>query len=101
MSDAHQRLKQKFEHLNQEAVRLRRRDFKGERYRLNLRIGLELQQQLRLIKLLTAECKNDFCTRVIRTAAKDHLDQLRSTHDPHAWTTLEECAKRLEGEGDA
>lgn len=84
----------KFSGLHKPTGKTRRFDYKGERWRLNLRLGEDLTVSLRMIKLITGEDKNSYCERVLAEAIRLHLDNLKSKHDQSAWQTLEAVATR-------
>lgn len=74
--------------------RPRRTDFKGKRYRINMRIGIELAIQLQILKLVTGEDKNSYCERVLGEAVARDIAVMRERHVKDAWNAIEATAKK-------
>ena len=62
----------------EEGQRGRRRDYRGERVRLNLRISENLGRQLDELKQLSGTDKNAFCERAIEQAVREALKTART-----------------------
>lgn len=78
----------KFKSLPTSTKQMRRLDFKGQRYRINLRIGIDLAQQLQLLKIATGEDKNSYCERVLGEAIDRDITAARAKYDDAVWQTM-------------
>lgn len=74
---------------------LRRRDYKGERRRLNLRLPAAIVDDLDVLCLAARVDKNSFCEDLLRQALDRQLPELRSKFTPEEWAALQRCT----GEG--
>lgn len=94
MTELKDRLRRRFARPTaQEAgVREKRRDYKGQRSALNLRVSRDLMAMLRLIRTAGGEDQNAFCERVLLTAAEARIGELRSEFDEGAWAVIVRCA---------
>jgi hypothetical protein len=73
----------------------RRPDFKGTRARLNLRVSVDVLEELMIIKTATGVDKNAFCVDVLVKAIRGRVDKLKTEHDAADWAVISRCAKRL------
>lgn len=76
----------------------RRKDFKGARRRLNLRLSEELARDLDVLQLAEGLEKNAFCEEVIREAVDRRLASIRQRLGEQAWGEL---VGRAEGRATA
>jgi hypothetical protein len=72
----------------------RRRDYKGERQRLNLRLPLTLTDDLAVLCLAAGVDKNAFCEKVLSQAITNQLGQLRAQFSPQEWEGILRCAHK-------
>ena len=94
MNDSREAVLKKFEGLRRREGATRRVDFKGLRFRLNLRVGMDLSKDLQIIKMATGEAKNSFCERVLKDAITRTLTEIRAQYDDSAWQAISDCAER-------
>jgi hypothetical protein len=73
----------------------RRSDFLGQRVRLNLRVPVDVLEELQIIKVATGVDKNAFCVDVLVKAIRGRVDKLKAEHDEAEWGAITRCAKRL------
>jgi hypothetical protein len=73
----------------------RRTDFKGVRARLNLRMPVDVLEELQIIKVATGVDKNNFCVDALVKAIRGRVDKLKAEHDEAEWGAITRCAKRL------
>jgi hypothetical protein len=71
----------------------RRRDFKGDRRRVNLRLPEDICDHLDVIRIASGLAKNAFCENALREATMNRIKELKAQHDPKAWETILACAK--------
>ncbi|WP_141694015.1 hypothetical protein [Methyloligella halotolerans] len=71
-------LRRRFRFVAGEKGQGRRRDYRGDRVRLNLRVSEGLGRQLDELKRLSGTDKNVFCERAIEQAVRDALVAARS-----------------------
>lgn len=88
MSNSRETVVRKFARVFTAAKPVRRTDYKGTRYRINLRIGIELAAQLQVLKLATGEDKNSYCERVLQDAISRDIAAERVKHDAEGWKAL-------------
>ena len=79
--------------------RQRRKDYLGQRRRLNLRISDALARDLEVLKLAGGFDKNSFCEKVLRVAVDQHLRETRSQFANGAWEVIVRCAERADDKG--
>lgn len=84
----------KFRSLPTSTKQMRRLDYKGQRYRINLRIGIHLAIQLQLLKMATGEDKNTYCERVLGEAIEREIAAVRAKYDDTVWQTMAAHAAR-------
>jgi hypothetical protein len=75
----------------------RRRDYKGERRRLNLRLPETLTDDLAVLCMASGVDKNAFCEEVLGTAIKKQLEKVRQRYKPEEWEGILRCVR--EGKG--
>lgn len=94
MTELKDRLRRRFARptAQEASVREKRRDYKGQRSALNLRVSRDLMAMLRLIRTASGEDQNAFCERVLLTAAEARIGELRSEFDEGAWAVIVRCA---------
>jgi trans-2-enoyl-CoA reductase len=66
----------------------RRKDYRGERLRVNLRVSEEVGRALEILKAAGGLDKNSFCERAIGAAAAEELKQLRNKVGGQAWKEI-------------
>ena len=103
MSSARERFKQRFSTKKGEENKIasraeirrqRRKDYKGSRRRLNLRLDKGLADDLDILQLAEGIEKNTFCEEVIHAAVNKRLDEVRVKLGEQAW---EEMVRRAKG----
>jgi hypothetical protein len=72
---------------------LRRRDYKGERRRLNLRILAAIVDELDVFCLAAGLDKNSFCEDLSRRAIAQRLPELRKQFSDEQWAALQQAAR--------
>ena len=77
--------------------RMRRADYKGERRRLNLRVPIQVLEELRVVKLADGIDKNQFCTEVLSRAIRERYDRLKAEQGPARWEILTTMARKGRG----
>jgi hypothetical protein len=93
MSESRKAVLEKFAGVRRAPDLTRRPDYKGERQRLNLRLGEDIAADLQIIKVVSGIDKNAFCEAVLRDAIRNRIRELQSQHDAAAWETLTKCAR--------
>ena len=102
LSSARERFKQRFSSSGEEEVsaagrakvrRQRRKDYKGSRCRLNLRLDQALAEDLNILQLAEGIEKNTFCEEVIHAAVNKRLIELRGKLGEEAWGEVVRRAK--------
>jgi hypothetical protein len=71
---------------------LRRRDYKGERRRLNLRLPAAIVDELDVFCLAAGVDKNSFCEDLLRRILDQQLPELRKQFSAEQWDALCRCA---------
>jgi hypothetical protein len=71
---------------------MRRRDYKGERRRLNLRLPAAIVDDLNVLCLAARVDKNGFCEELLRRALDNQLPELRKQFTTEEWDVLQGCA---------
>ena len=94
MTELRDRLRQRFAKKTGAVAKARdkRKDYKGQRATLNLRVSQDLMAMLRLIRTAGGEDQNTFCERVLLAAAEARIGELRSGVDEGAWAVIIRCA---------
>lgn len=94
MVDKLEKLKKRFgKNADEGSQRRRRKDYKGIRQPLNLRVGGELMEALRIIRTAGGEEQNAFCERVLMKAAEERMGELKREFDDGAWAIILRCAR--------
>ena len=75
----------------------RRRDYKGERHRLNLRLPASLTDDLAVLCLASGVDKNAFCEEILGAAVEKQLEKVRKRYKPEEWEGILRCVR--EGKG--
>jgi hypothetical protein len=75
----------------------RRRDYKGERRRLNLRLPAALTEALAVLCLASGVDKNAFCEEILGEAVEKQLEKVRKRYKPEEWEGILRCVR--EGKG--
>ena len=70
----------------------RRRDYKGLRSRLNLRIPVSLARDLAILATVSDVDKNSFCVEVLEKAVAGQIDRVRHQYGDVAWEVVIRCA---------
>ena len=71
----------------------RRRDYKGERRRLNLRLPASLTDDLAVLCLASGVDKNAFCEEVLGAAVEKQLEKVRKRYKPEEWEGILRCVR--------
>ena len=71
----------------------RRRDYKGERRRLNLRLPASLTDGLAVLCLASGVDKNAFCEEVLGAAVEKQLEKVRKRYKPEEWEGILRCVR--------
>ena len=79
------------------SCRMRRADYKGERRRLNLRVPVQILEELKVVKLAEGIDQNRFCTEVLSRAIRERYDRLKAAEDPARWEVLTSLARKGRG----
>lgn len=72
-------LRARFLSAKSDGTRRRRRDYRGERVRLNLRVSAELGEALDLLKQMAGTDKNGFCEQALAVAVRAELARLQAS----------------------
>jgi hypothetical protein len=97
MSDNRTAVLRKFAGLVRAPDLTRRPDYKGPRWRLNLRLDEDVAADLQIIKVVSGVPKNTFCQNVLREAIRNRVRELQAEHDAAAWETVIKLAKAGKG----
>ena len=71
----------------------RRRDFKGERRRLNLRLPAALIDDIAVLCLASGVDKNTLCEEVLSAAVEKQLEKVRKRYSPEEWEGILRCVR--------
>ena len=71
----------------------RRRDFKGERRRLNLRLPAALTDDMAVLCLASGVDKNTLCEEVLSAAVEKQLEKVRKRYSPEEWEGILRCVR--------
>jgi hypothetical protein len=71
----------------------RRRDYKGERRRLNLRLPASLTDGLAVLCLASGIDKNAFCEEALSSAVEKQLEKVRKRYKPEEWEGILRCVR--------
>lgn len=100
MVDKLERLKKRFgKKVEAGSSRSRRKDYKGLRQPLNLRVSGDLMEALRIIRTAGGEEQNAFCERVLLKAAEERIGELKGEFDDAGWAVIIRCARGKAEEG--
>lgn len=96
MTSRLEELRRRFEGTAESRRRRRRKDYLGNRGRLNLRVSEEVARGLEILKVASGVDKNGFCERVIGAAVTEQLEALRLKLGEEKWEAIVRSAGRRE-----